>query len=235
MTSAGFACVDQSYFGAVGGYTSILNQSIIDANGTLKSWCVYIAESDGSAKLKVFRDDGTNYVFVGESDLLSVTLGANNDLSCDIAVQSGDILGIYMTSSMRTKYTYTTSTPYAYIYKSGDVSTTSLKTSWSTSMTGHGQKHTCYAHDVVENFYVKASGGNDSNSGESWANAWATIDKAATTVADGKTVHIGFGNYSQTNAQDIAPVNAGSIGIKYLPETAVTGGGTGEVNITLTT
>lgn len=84
-------------------------------------------------------------------------------------------------------------------------------------------------------YYVKASGGSDSNDGGSWANAWATIDKAATTVADGKTVHIGFGNYSQTNAQDIAPVNVGSIGIKYLPETATTGGGTGEVKITLTT
>ena len=85
--------------------------------------------------------------------------------------------------------------------------------------------------------YVKASGGSDSNDGSSWADvdAWATIDKAATTVADGTTVHIGFGSYSQTNAQDIAPVNAGSTGIKYIPETAVTGGGTGEVVITLTT
>ena len=83
-------------------------------------------------------------------------------------------------------------------------------------------------------FYVKTTG-NDASAGTSWGTAWATIDKAATTVADGTTVHIGFGNYSQTNAQDIAPINAGSIGIKYIPETATAGGGTGEVKITLTT
>ena len=84
-------------------------------------------------------------------------------------------------------------------------------------------------------YYVRASGGSDANDGLSWANGWATIDKAATTVADGAVVHIGFGNYSQTNADNITPINAGSTGIKYIPETAVTGGGTGEVVITLTT
>jgi hypothetical protein len=78
--------------------------------------------------------------------------------------------------------------------------------------------------------YVIASGGNDSNDGESWANAWATVNKAATTVVDGTTVHIGFGTYNAEPANnDIAPVNAGAVGIKYLPETATTGGGTGSV------
>ena len=78
-------------------------------------------------------------------------------------------------------------------------------------------------------FYVK-TGGNDTNDGESWTNAWATINKAATTVLDGTTVHIGFGTYNAEPANnDIAPINAGAIGIKYLPETATTGGGTGSV------
>jgi len=82
--------------------------------------------------------------------------------------------------------------------------------------------------------YVRATGGNDSNDGDTWATAWATINKAATTVPDGTTVHIGFGTYSNEPASnDIAPVNIGSLGIKYLPETAVTGGGTGEVIIEL--
>lgn len=78
-------------------------------------------------------------------------------------------------------------------------------------------------------YYVKTTG-NDSNDGESWANAWATVNKAATTVPDGSTVHIGFGTYNAEPANnDIAPVNAGSVGIKYLPETETTGGGTGSV------
>lgn len=78
-------------------------------------------------------------------------------------------------------------------------------------------------------YYVKV-GGNDASAGTSWATAWATVNKAATTVTDGDVVHIGFGTYSSEPANnDIAPINAGAIGIKYLPETAITGGGTGSV------
>lgn len=85
-------------------------------------------------------------------------------------------------------------------------------------------------YTAPSHYYVKASGGNDANDGLSWGNAWATIDKAATTVADNSVVHIGFGTYSSEPANnDIAPINAGAIGIKYLPETATTGGGTGSV------
>lgn len=82
---------------------------------------------------------------------------------------------------------------------------------------------------IDNDFYVK-TGGNDSNNGQSWANAWATVNKAATTVSDGGVVHIGFGTYNAEPANnDIAPVNAGTFGIKYLPETETTGGGTGSV------
>lgn len=77
--------------------------------------------------------------------------------------------------------------------------------------------------------YVKI-GGNDASDGKSWANAWSTINKAATTIADGSTVHIGFGTYNAEPAGNkIAPQNAGASGIKYLCETATTGGGTGSV------
>lgn len=78
-------------------------------------------------------------------------------------------------------------------------------------------------------YYVKTTG-NDALDGESWANAWATVDKAAKTAVDGSTVHIGFGTYNAEPANnDVAPVNAGAVGIKYLPETETTGGGTGSV------
>lgn len=77
---------------------------------------------------------------------------------------------------------------------------------------------------IDNDFYIIASGGNDASDGQSWANAWATINKAATTVADGTTVHIGHGTYnSEPAGNTIAPVNAGSTGIKYKPETADTG------------
>ena len=84
---------------------------------------------------------------------------------------------------------------------------------------------------IYTDFYVKTTG-NDASDGTSWVNAWATVNKAATTVVDGSTVHIGFGTYNAEPANnDIAPVNTGAVGIKYLPETETTGGGTGSVII----
>ena len=80
-------------------------------------------------------------------------------------------------------------------------------------------------------FYVKTTG-DDAKTGTSWANAWKTINKAATTVVDGTTVHIGFGTYdAEPSANKIAPQNVGASGIYYLPETATTGGGTGTVSV----
>jgi hypothetical protein len=84
---------------------------------------------------------------------------------------------------------------------------------------------------VYDDYYIKTTG-DDSKDGGSWANAWKTINKAATTVADGTTVHIGFGTYDAEPAGNkIAPQNIGTTGIYYLPETANTGGGTGTVSI----
>lgn len=79
--------------------------------------------------------------------------------------------------------------------------------------------------------YVKTTGDNDRN-GTDWTEAWSTVDQAANEAFDGQEVHIGFGTYSSEPANnDITPVNFGTTGIKYTPETAVTGGGTGAVTV----
>lgn len=83
----------------------------------------------------------------------------------------------------------------------------------------------------LNGYYVKTDG-DDTKTGTSWVNAWKTINKVATTVADGSTVHIGFGTYDAEPASNkIAPQNVGASGITYLPETATTGGGTGTVSV----
>lgn len=92
-----------------------------------------------------------------------------------------------------------------------------------------GNSYTPYI--AINPYYVKV-GGDDALDGRSWANAWKTINKAATTVADRSTVHIGFGDYVlEPAANKIAPQNVGTYGIEYLPETATTGGGTGTVSV----
>lgn len=80
-------------------------------------------------------------------------------------------------------------------------------------------------------YYVKTDG-NDSNSGATWADAWKTIDKAARTIPDGTTLHIGFGYYgTEPPDNKITPQKLGAKGIQYKPETPNSQGGTGTVII----
>lgn len=82
-----------------------------------------------------------------------------------------------------------------------------------------------------DNCYVKTTGDNDRN-GTDWTEAWSTVDQAANEAFDGQEVHVGFGTYSSEPASnDITPVNFGTTGIKYTPETAGTGGGTGSATV----
>lgn len=87
------------------------------------------------------------------------------------------------------------------------------------------------SYTALSDYYVKV-GGDDTLAGTSWATAWATINKGATTVTDGKTLHVGFGNYVlEPDSNKIAPQNIGASGIEYIFETAGSSGGTGTVSI----
>lgn len=77
-------------------------------------------------------------------------------------------------------------------------------------------------------FYVRASGGSDSNGGSSWSDAWATVNKGMTDTPTGKTLHIGFGTYaSEPSDNKVFPDNA----ITVIYETATTGGGSGTASV----
>lgn len=102
---------------------------------------------------------------------------------------------------------------------------------WFESTENTNEPKLILTEQSIDDYYVKTNG-DDAKDGRSWANAWKTINKAATTVADGKTVHIGFGDYTaEPSGNKIAPQNVGTSGITYVPETADTGGGTGTVSI----
>lgn len=213
---------------AIWGVAAGAFQTIIDLNTSasmatvLTKGFAYCHSSLANCKIKVFRDDGTNYNFVGE--VLFNTSSGTNTIPMNISIQSGDLIGYYCPNTLGVAYDTSAGTS---VYQSGDITTNTLKTSWS-NLTGTHRLNAGY--DDAEH-YVKV-GGNDALNGFSWTNAWATINKAATTVADGSTVHIGFGDYVLEPATNkIAPQNIGATGIFYLPETATTGGGTGTVSI----
>ncbi|MHC4081641.1 MAG: right-handed parallel beta-helix repeat-containing protein, partial [Planctomycetota bacterium] len=65
-------------------------------------------------------------------------------------------------------------------------------------------------------FYVRKSG-SDSNNGESPANAWLTIDKAANTMIAGEWVYVGAGVYDE----QVTPTNSGTAAdpIRFIADT----------------
>ena len=174
-------------------------------------------------KIKIFRDDGTNYNFIGEVSFNSSA--GINEVPMNISVQIDDLIGYYNPGGVHG--IYRDSSGGSSVKQSGDITTNTLKSAWTN---GSKINKLNAGYDDADH-YVKTAG-DDAKDGKSWANAWATINKAATTVADGTTVRIGFGDYiNEPAANKIAPQNVGASGIFYLPETAETGCGTGTVSV----
>jgi len=226
MVDGGYDCIDRPNWM---GYnrSTMLKGSLITTTGNLTSWCTYM-NFGGTVSLLIYRDNGTQYVFIGE-DTESCPGGFSTH-SCNISVQTGDIVGFYTSSNGYTfETTFSGGNNYQY-NSTGKVNYTTLKASWS-NYDNYSISLGVNVGIVYTDYYVKTTG-NDSLDGLSWTNAWKTINKAATTAVDDTTVHIGFGTYdAEPAANKIAPQNVGTSGIYYLPETATTGGGTGTVSI----
>ena len=105
-------------------HTVLNRDNPITSSGKLVSWCIS-SNGNGLAKLKIFRDDGINYVFIRETSFVSVVSGWNVDLPCDIDVQEGDLVACYLTTSV-----LATSGGNFALYNLTDISETKPKSSW---------------------------------------------------------------------------------------------------------
>ncbi len=60
-------------------------------------------------------------------------------------------------------------------------------------------------------YFVRASGGDDDNTGLTWTSAWATANKAATTAVSGDTVLLGPAPFPMDPLKStLRPVSGGS-------------------------
>lgn len=200
------------------GFTHITDGNTANQNGTITIWCIKIGRiqigSSATAKLKVFRVNGSDYDFIGESNEIAITApNSTTGGSCNISVQSGDLIGVYL----RTNAVQISGDAASvnWLGKSGDINTTTTIASWSTIDTSSFIG--VWAGDIIKYFVrTTANGGDDANDGLSWTNPWETVDKAANTVLDGNEVQIESGTYNaEPAANNIAPISPGAIGIKY--------------------
>lgn len=161
------------------GYTYIFMINPVDVAGTLKSWCIYTGaySGGGDGKLKIFRSSGADFVFVGESTLKTLTSDLNNlPNDINISVQAGDLIGFYAPSVTGSGIglVYDPSLRASLYFKSGDITTTSAKSSWSYLSNQEVRKIRAYAGDI----FVNSSTGDDAKDGLTVANAKKTFGSA---------------------------------------------------------
>jgi hypothetical protein len=98
------------------------------SRGILKVGYVYLV-TGGPTKVKIFRDDGTNFIFIGESGFVTGASAAIVTIPAFIPVEKGDLIAVYM-SSGSVQRDLSGSNCWS---KAGDIVATSLKSGWSNS------------------------------------------------------------------------------------------------------
>ena len=106
----------------------------ISFNGTLHFFDIdarAIGTPSGTYTLKIFRDDGTNYNYIGESSPITVSsTGIYYYGKCSIEVETGDIIGFKSTGNTQLRGDANANTCRN---KFGDITSDSLKSSWGSS------------------------------------------------------------------------------------------------------
>jgi len=104
------------------------------SNAGCRSGFLCICCPDYSFQLYVFRNNGTMYLLVGRSPVITAELGYNEiSLSSPMTVKKGDLLGFYVGSSMLIPYSASNSLS---VYQSGQVATNTTIASWACPHTG---------------------------------------------------------------------------------------------------
>ena len=110
----------------VNGWTDMDMTNPVSNSGRLTQWQVY-ALSSGSVRLKVFRNNSTHLVFIGETPLQTFGAGLNT-FSCNIDVNRGDVIGTYLQTGKLD--VWVTGTPGYEIGHVGDINATLPLSQW---------------------------------------------------------------------------------------------------------
>lgn len=137
----GYGAIDGSAAlsgGQTGGRDLIDISNTITQTGDLESFDIYLTNATPAThyfKLKVWRLNGANYDFIGESQQFTGSAGANTGLTLTtpIEVQTGDYIGIYLSYSANNKVDADADVGSDVVYQGGD-STTNQATSGFTTV-----------------------------------------------------------------------------------------------------
>lgn len=132
--TGGLVCADNTPTAIMSAtWTFLMTGHTVDISGFITDWCIRqgAVGSTSSVKLKIFRDNGTEYEFIGESDPITSYSGSINTGTCTIHVKSGDMIGVKCTVGVRSGIVTDVSSTMKYL--TGDITENTNKSSWSTS------------------------------------------------------------------------------------------------------
>jgi len=177
-------------------YTILNPYNTISGDATLNGWCLKTGNTvPVTAKLKIFRVNGSNYDFVAESSTIDCAV-ANTVYSgtCNISVLAGDLVGIYFSSGTVALANSAEKSKY----HSGDVITNTAIGSWSVFFGDY--KLILYTSDNysfnLDEVYVDINKADDTGTGTSWATAKKTMKAGWDILNSAGTMHVATGDYS---------------------------------------
>jgi len=193
MTTLGGSCTSRG--GSFGFDATYISDYTFSGSGTVTSVCVYagVFSGTGSITAMFFRPNGGNWDYIGESSTQTMTNTTKESftLSCNVSVQSGDIIGWYTDSNGEIAHDLSGS--HTYYRESGKQTGTNIN--FSTSFTSHGDT-SILATISITDVYVDINKSDDSGDGFSWANAKKTMAAGYALLDTNTTMHVATGDYS---------------------------------------
>lgn len=129
------AVAGATYYRDATTHLTIVAGSGATISGELYKLDIYLEKSGGTQKIKIFRDDGTNYLYVGGVSLTGLSAGLNSNVvvSPAIKVKIGDYIGFYDNSSVGVGGVRVSNSASSIMNKAGDITTDSVKTDWAAA------------------------------------------------------------------------------------------------------
>ena len=113
------------------GWTNIDVGVPAQCRGVLQTLDIYVWSGSGNVYLKIFRDDGTNYVYVDGVSITGLSIGPHLavSLSTSLDIEEGDLIGYYSSGiQLRAKSIGS----YDLRAKVGNITTTTPKSGWGS-------------------------------------------------------------------------------------------------------
>lgn len=137
LFGAGCQCVSTSsgFYAPSTGRTMFSKLAPFSGSGNITKFCAYAAGSAAGrqCRLKVFRQDGTDIDFVGESALQSfASAGLHTYTISPIAVQKGDYIGLWTTMTVAYENRVSPPSGLGIFYKAGsNITSTTAESTWT--------------------------------------------------------------------------------------------------------